>query len=64
MSKLDCSKSDVKTANGDDILFCEDCEIQKDTVFHTTCPYADDVYGFQITIVMCPACSRQRGMDI
>jgi len=48
----------------DEVLKCQDCGKQDETVRHDTCPYAGEISGSTIEIVICPDCYHERCMDI
>lgn len=48
----------------DESLVCQDCGCSDDTVRPKTCPYAEEISGTRIEIVICPDCYHQRCMEI
>lgn len=59
MSEANSSESDLN-----DLLCCEDCGKQDDTVRNDICPYAEEIDDIDIPIVICPDCYHERCMDI
>lgn len=47
----------------DNDLVCQDCGT-KEKVTKTTCPYAYEIYGEEVEIVVCDECYRERWWDI
>lgn len=43
---------------------CNDCDKDDDTVVEVFCPFAEDVHGKQIEVILCPNCYHERCMDI
>jgi hypothetical protein len=54
----------VKKAKSKKGLKCQDCGIQDETVYKTMCPYAGDVEGKDVPIVVCKNCYNTRLDDI
>lgn len=50
--------------NDEKYLKCEDCGVEGPTVKKTFCPYAEDVHGKKIEVVLCDDCYTQRVQDI
>ena len=53
-----------KQAKRPDGLVCEDCGKQDETVHHTECPYAEEIYHEVVNVTICDYCYTQRCMDI
>lgn len=45
-------------------LKCQDCGLEKDDVKETICPFAADVNGTTVPIVVCGDCYKERLYDI
>lgn len=45
-------------------LICEDCGKEDETVYETNCPFAEEIYGDEIPVIICPDCYHERCMDI
>mgnify|MGYP003626450755 CR=1 len=54
----------VNSVGFSELLCCEDCGKQDDTVRHDNCPYAEEINESHIPIVICPDCCNERRMDI
>ena len=48
----------------DEVLECQDCGKQDKTVRRDTCPYASEINGSTIEIVICQECYYERVMSI
>jgi len=46
------------------LLTCEDCRSTSTEVFKTICPFTEDVYGEEISAILCVDCYNERVMDI
>lgn len=55
------NKKDLPVINE---LKCDDCPCTDESVKQTTCPYADEIRGEEIPVVLCDECYHQRCMDI
>ena len=47
-----------------DYLQCDDCGQIKEDVEHTVCPYAEDIHGEIVEVILCGDCFHERCMDI
>ena len=54
----------MNESNLNDLLCCEDCGKQDDTVRDDTCPHSKEINDSYIPIVICPDCYHERCMDI
>jgi hypothetical protein len=46
------------------LLTCQDCGITSGDVRETNCPYAEEINGAYVEIIVCPDCESERAMDI
>ena len=68
-AQIELRKSDGLEKNAGDesggmLLCCQDCGKQDETVRNDICPYAEEINGSRIPIVICPDCYHERCMDI
>lgn len=50
--------------NVENNLICEDCGKCDDTVRDTICPFAEEIHGESIDVVLCDECYHERFLDI
>lgn len=43
---------------------CQDCEKAKDSVTLTNCPYAEEIRGELVPMLLCKDCYKERCMEI
>ena len=46
------------------MLTCEDCDIENETVYATTCPYAEEINNEVVPVNLCSKCYNLRCDDI
>jgi len=48
----------------EEFLICEDCGRSDSTVEESFCPFAEEIYGEEIDVVLCIDCYNERADDI